>query len=100
MSKNVVDYCRGWMIAGWMSAHHEGGRMSSQFHKAFGWGAFLFLLLWPTFAKASDLLVGSDNFGGSLNGILRYDGNTGAFVGRFINIDRPFSMAYGPDGNL
>ena len=51
-------------------------------------------------ASAADLLVGSDNFNGSLVGILRYDGNTGAFLGRFINIDRPISMTYGPDGNL
>ena len=74
--------------------------MSSHFRQAFGWSAILFLLLCPALATASDLLVASDNFGGSLNGILRYDGNTGAFIGRFINIDRPISMTYGPDGNL
>ncbi|HEV8292464.1 MAG TPA: hypothetical protein VGP94_11095, partial [Tepidisphaeraceae bacterium] len=48
---------------------------------------------------AADLLVASDGTH-SQNGILRYDGTTGAFVGRFIDISRPIAMAYGPDGNL
>jgi hypothetical protein len=48
---------------------------------------------------AADLLVGSDG-SNKPNGILRYDGNTGAFLGRFVTIDRPISMTWGPDGNL
>lgn len=46
-----------------------------------------------------DLLVGSTNS----NEILRYDGQTGAFVGAFASgsgLDGPRGLAFGPDGNL
>lgn len=46
-----------------------------------------------------DLYVG--NFFGSNSNILRYDGNTGAFVTNFVPNDSfPLGAAFGPDGNF
>src|SRR5207244_3071481 len=41
----------------------------------------------------------------STNDVLRYDGNTGAFLGTFVSpgsggLNAPDSLAFGPDGNL
>jgi streptogramin lyase len=56
------------------------------------------------------LLFGSDgNFyvasGGATDKVLRYDGQTGAFIDTFVangsgGLDQPGSLAFGPDGNL
>lgn len=57
------------------------------------------LLLAASTARAGDLLVSSrfsDN-------VLRYDANTGDFIGVFATghgMDNPNGIAYGPDGNL
>ena len=50
-------------------------------------------------AAANDLLVGDYNTGN----ILRYDANTGAFLGIFASSSQlagPVTLAFGPDGNL
>jgi len=60
-----------------------------------GFAAALVLLL-PVLTGANDLLVTS---GG--NSILRYNGSTGAFIGRFASLSSSaYSMTFGPDGNL
>ena len=76
--------------------------MSSHFRNAIGSLTFVFLLLSATLARAADFLVASDGppNNGKLHGVLRYNGETGAFVGQFISMSRPFGMTYGPDGNL
>src|SRR6266446_4750230 len=53
-------------------------------------------------ARAADLLVASDGpaNNGKFHGVLRYNGDTGAFVGQFLSMSRPLGMIYGPDENL
>src|SRR5262245_19358042 len=51
-----------------------------------------------------DLYVGNYN-ANAPDGILRYDGTTGAFLGTFVpdgsgGLDTPLSLTFGPDGNL
>jgi DNA-binding beta-propeller fold protein YncE len=53
----------------------------------------------------NNLYVSTGEFGGpgQLKGILRYDGNTGAFIDNFAlggNLASPRGIIFGPDGNL
>ncbi len=61
--------------------------------------AVLFALALSTPARAADLLVSSE----ATNQVLRYDGQTGAFVSVFASgngMSMPEGLAFGADGNL
>ena len=59
------------------------------------------LVLWLCAAAAgNDLLVTSDGGPTRAEGVLRFNGSTGALIGKFIDVSNPYSMIYGPDGNI
>ena len=60
--------------------------------------ALALILFACAFAEANDLLVLNN---AATPAVLRYNGSTGAFVGKFASISgTPYSMTFGPDGNL
>src|SRR2546421_2223090 len=61
-----------------------------------GLSVLLCVLVSCASAEANDLLV----LNGSPTAILRYNGNTGAFVGQFTPITNGYAMAYGLDASL